>query len=293
MSWSFPYRGETEELDEITRSSAPGAFVRLQDGNTHYELGGPESGAPVVLVHGFSVPQFIWDPTFEHLTEEGFRVLRYDLFGRGFSDRPKVRYNIDLFCKQLRELLDTLEFSSPVRLFGLSMGGPLSASFAAQYPEEVEGLVLIDPAGACAVELPFGMKIGILPGIGELGFGLFGDETLVKGIADDFFGKDLVAQFQDKYRVQMKYKGFKRAILSTLRNGAVGDFSAAYRAIGEAGIPTLLIWGEQDQTLPLAHSEIIRELIPGIQFHPITNCGHVPHYEKPEEVNQIISRFLE
>ncbi len=87
-----------------------GSFVALSDGCTHYELGGPQDGRPVALVHGFSVPYFIWDPTFRFLADSGFRVLRYDLFGRGFSDRPHLRYDIDLFCKQLRELLDILGF---------------------------------------------------------------------------------------------------------------------------------------------------------------------------------------
>ena len=61
-----------------------------------------------MLIHGFSVPYFIFDPTFNFLTKAGWRVLRYDLFGRGFSDRPHVRYNIDLFVRQLKELLDAL-----------------------------------------------------------------------------------------------------------------------------------------------------------------------------------------
>ena len=112
MPWTFPYLGETKELNEATRANVPGSFVQLSDGYTHYELGGPENGQPVVLVHGFSVPYFIWDPTFAFLAKSGFRVLRYDLFGRGYSDRPKLRYDIDLFCKQLRELLDTLGFET-------------------------------------------------------------------------------------------------------------------------------------------------------------------------------------
>ena len=121
MPWTFPYLGETAELDEAVRASAPGSFVRLSDGYTHYELDGPESGQPVVLVHGFSVPYFMWDPTFEFLTESGFRVLRYDLLGRGYSDRPKVRYDIDTFCQQLKELLDILGLEQ-INLMGLSMG---------------------------------------------------------------------------------------------------------------------------------------------------------------------------
>ena len=113
MSWCFPYFGESLELDEKARASIRGEFVLLEDGYTHYELGGPQNGSPVVLLHGFSVPYFIWDPTFDFLTHKGYRVLRYDLFGRGFSDRPKTRYTLDLFCKQLRGILDRLEIGQP------------------------------------------------------------------------------------------------------------------------------------------------------------------------------------
>jgi pimeloyl-ACP methyl ester carboxylesterase len=54
-----------------------------------------------VLIPGFSVPYVIWDPTFEDLVEKGFRVLRYDLFGRGYSDRPDAIYDLELFDRQL------------------------------------------------------------------------------------------------------------------------------------------------------------------------------------------------
>ncbi len=97
MNWDFIFRGETRDLDESTRAGAGGSFIRLSDGCTHYELGGPENGEAVVLVHGFSVPYFIWDPTFQALTSSGFRVLRFDLYGRGFSDRPRLEYALDLF----------------------------------------------------------------------------------------------------------------------------------------------------------------------------------------------------
>ena len=74
---SFPYLGENKVLDEMTRKEAgSGAFISLSAGVTHYELDGPENGDLVVLVHGFSVPYFIFDPTFEFLTKAGFRVLR-------------------------------------------------------------------------------------------------------------------------------------------------------------------------------------------------------------------------
>jgi pimeloyl-ACP methyl ester carboxylesterase len=291
MSWVFPYRGETEDLNEATRANVPGSFVQLSDGCTHYELGGEQNGQPVVLVHGFSVPYFIWDPTFDFLIKSGFRVLRYDLFGRGYSDRPKVRYDIDIFCKQLRELLDTLGIEQ-VKLIGLSMGGPITASFTGLYPNLVERLVLIDPAGAKPVFLSKLLRAVLLPGLGELALGLFGSEVMLKGIAGDFFGPDLVQEFQEKYRVQMKFKGFKRALLATMRNGMLGDFSSAYRKVGELGTPTMLFWGRDDKTVPFVYSDDARAAIPQVEFHAIEHCGHIPHYEKPEEVNPLLLEFL-
>ncbi|MGB8981793.1 MAG: alpha/beta hydrolase, partial [Anaerolineales bacterium] len=97
----FSYRAETRELNEITRREAGGSFIQLSDGFTHYELSNPHAEETVVLVHGFSCPYFVYDLTFEFLTQSGFRVLRYDLLGRGFSDRPETVYNIDLFVRQL------------------------------------------------------------------------------------------------------------------------------------------------------------------------------------------------
>src|SRR6188474_1119538 len=108
---SFVFRDETKELNDETRRSADGSFIQLPDGITHYELAGNENGKPVILIHGFSVPYFIYDPTFEFLTHSGFLVLRYNLFGRGLSDRPRRRYNLDLFLKQLADMLEALRFT--------------------------------------------------------------------------------------------------------------------------------------------------------------------------------------
>ena len=291
MCWKFPYLGETEELNETSRTIAPGSFVQLSDGYTHYELGGPDNGQPVVLVHGFSVPYFIWEPTFAFLATSGFHVLRYDLFGRGFSDRPYLRYDIDLFCKQLRELLDTLGFDQ-VNLIGLSMGGPITSTFTTSYPARVCKLVLLDPAGARDVGLPGLIKVVTLPGIGELAFSLLGNEIMTKGIASDLYGPDLVAEFQEKYRVQMHYKGFKRALLSSMRNGMLRSFSTTYQCLGSQKTPVALFWGREDKTVPFEQSLEILAAVPQTQFHIIENCGHIPHYEKSEEVNPLLLDFL-
>src|ERR1044072_6166059 len=71
---------ERRDIDESVRATATGQFVRLSDGYTHYEIGGPPTGRPVVLPAGVSVPYYIWDPTFAALAQAGFRVLRYDYY---------------------------------------------------------------------------------------------------------------------------------------------------------------------------------------------------------------------
>jgi len=96
----FPDLDETKKLNETTRCEADSSFMTLADGVTHYETGGPENGIPAALVHGFSVPYFIFDLTFDFLVKSGFRVVRYDLLGRGYSDRPNLEYNIQLFVRQ-------------------------------------------------------------------------------------------------------------------------------------------------------------------------------------------------
>jgi pimeloyl-ACP methyl ester carboxylesterase len=283
---------ETKQLDDETRLSASGSFVKLPDGVTHYELSNPNNEQTVLFVHGFSVPYFIFDPTFDFLTQSGFRVLRYDLFGRGFSDRPRTRYNIDLFVRQLTDLLDALRFSRPVNLIGLSMGGPITATFTACHPARVRSLTLIDPAGVRPLSLSPTLKAMKLPGLAEAVFGLVGSESLLKSAAKDFFDPELVGMFLDKYKVQMQYKGFKRAILSTIRNRMLGSFIETYRHVGKSGKPVLLLWGRNDITVPLEHSEDLRAAIPNAKFNVIEKSGHIPHYEKPEEVNPILLEFL-
>lgn len=291
MSWRFPYRGETKILDQAARAAAPGAFLTLQGGTTHYEIGGPPEGQPVVLVHGFSVPSYIWEPTFQALIGSGLRTLRYDLFGRGFSDRPPGPYTIDFFVAQLHELLDALRLDR-VALVGLSMGGPIAATFAARFPQRVRSLVLIDPVGFRPMPLSPALRLALLPGIGELALGLLGDDRLLNGIAADFFDPEQISLFLQRYRVQMQYRGFKRAILSTLRGDALAGSPQAYFQLAGQNIPILLIWGRNDRTIPFENSRPILEAIPRAEFLPVENCGHIPHYERPEFVNPILLRFV-
>ncbi len=288
----FPVRNETKEINADARNSAGGSFIQLPGGVTHYEAGGNETSDTVVLVHGFSVPYFIFDPTFEFLSRSGFRVIRYDLFGRGYSDRPQAKYDIDFFVDQLTGLLDALRLSSPVSLVGLSMGGPIASAFTLRHPERVRNLVLIDPAGAKPISMSPLLRAAKLPKVAEAVLYLVGSDFMVKSIAKDFFDPALVAHFQERYKAQMQYKGFMRAILSTIRHGMLNSFLDIYRQLGATETRVLLLWGRNDHTVPFEHSALLRAAISTIEFHAIEGCGHLPHYEKPEQVNPILLEFL-
>jgi pimeloyl-ACP methyl ester carboxylesterase len=288
----FSYRDETKELNDLTRKEESGSFIQLSDGFTHYDLSNPESENTVVLIHGFSVPYFIYDPTFEFLPGSGFRALRYDLYGRGFSDRPDEKYDIELFVRQLRDLLDALNLKQPVTLVGLSTGGPIATVFTVRYPERVNKLVLIDPVGAKPLPYARSLKLATLPVLGETILGLIGNGNLAKNILSDFFDRTFIDYFQARYVVQMQYKGFKRAILSTIRNRMLDSFVDDYQRVGQMKKPVLLLWGRNDETVPFDHSDELRKAIPQVEFHAFDNCGHIPHFEKADEVNPILLEFL-
>lgn len=276
---------ETSVLDAEARQAAPGQFVELADGLTHYELGGPESGRVVILVHGFSVPYYIWDTTFKALTNAGFRVVRYDTFGRGYSDRPEVDYDGALFERQIIDLIYALDLESPIDLIGLSMGGAVTMRFAANNPELVRKIVLLDPTHeAWSTPLfpewigSYVLALSLIPGLAE-------------GQFADFLHPENYPLWAYRYRVQMQYEGFRRAIISTIYEFGPEDHLANYRKVQELELPVQLIWGVQDQTVDIAGADTVQSVL-DVEYLPIDESGHLPHIEQAKVVNPAIVEFL-
>jgi pimeloyl-ACP methyl ester carboxylesterase len=284
---------EQRELTDTDRATAPGASVRLGLGVTQYELREPASGvAPAgrtaVLVHGFSVPSYIWDSTAIALAQAGVRVLRYDLYGRGFSDRPDARYDAALFTRQLSELLDSLRIADRVDLMGLSMGGWVTATFVATHPQRVRTLTLVD-AVAEDSEVPLLVR---LPGIGPIVWQTFAVPGMPAGQLTDFVHPERFPDWADRYVPQMQYRGFGRALRSSAIELAADDLDSVYARAGRTGVPVLILWGREDAAVPLAASERIRRAIPGAELVVIDSAGHLPHIERADMVNPVLLRFL-
>jgi pimeloyl-ACP methyl ester carboxylesterase len=280
---------ERTTLDASVREAAGGQYVALSKGVTHYDISGPADGAPVVLVHGFSVPLYIWDPTAAALSTAGYRVLRYDLLGRGLSDRPNVTYDLDLYDRQLSDLLDATGFRGPVHVMGLSFGGLVTATFSGRHPERVRSLTLVDPAAGDFGRLPWYVR---MPFLGPLLWQGLVVPGMADGQATDFLEPTRWPDWADRYRVQMQYRGFGRALRSTRLAAAGLSIDSVYASVGRQAFPVQLIWGVEDRTVPIALSARVRQAIPRIQYHPVDGAGHLPHMERADVVNPILLDFL-
>jgi pimeloyl-ACP methyl ester carboxylesterase len=273
-------------------ASIPGTFIQLPAGRTWYELAGPANCKPVVFINGYSIPHFLWDHTFGALARAGFRVLRFDHFGRGWSDRPDIAYDDDLFDWQIHNLLTELNIHGKVNLVGSSMGGIVAANFTTRHPERVDRLVLIDPAGMMPrPRLP--KSLLLMPGIGDFMMNLTSNNTLAASMADDLLNPERFPEYVEKYRPQLTIPGFKRAILSTYRCGLLFDRRAVYEQLAKLPLPVLLMWGRYDATIPLSTGEEMHRIMPTARWRVIEDAGHVPHYERPDVVNPLLVDFLE
>ena len=280
---------EEHELDSSTRAGMTGQFAKLSDGYTHYQFGGPEGGRVVVLAAGFSVPYYIWDPTFDALTNAGFRVLRYDYYGRGYSDRPEIPFNDEMYVRQLNELLSAARIAGPVDLAGISFGGSLITSFADKYPDRVRSLIYFDPS----IRKPYLITMTQNMPLVWNYLAVFDEKYWASGQWSDFLHPEKFPDWADRYWDQMRYKGFRRARLSELVNNANIDQSDQLNRVGQYSRPVLVIWGKQDNTVPFEDSEWFMKALPQGRLVGIEDAAHLPQWEQPEAVHRELIAFLQ
>lgn len=273
---------EKKEITHELRKNSNGSYVELSQGFTHYEVDGPDTGKVVVLIHGFSVPYYIWNGTYEYLTEHGFRVLRYDQFGRGYSDRPNVVYDKQLYFTQLKDLIAALHLKTPVSLVGVSFGGEVATNFTVAYPDLVNKVVLIDPGYPSA-------KPNVPSFVTDFQEATHADKR-AQGQLADFKYPERQPTWVELYRPQMEYKGFRRAIVSTQYNY---DYNGRQSniALNNQHKPVLLIWGKEDKTVPFTYSDSIRSVLK-TEFLPVEDAGHLPYIEQSGIVNPALVTFL-
>src|SRR5688572_30380461 len=282
---------ERVRLDEEARREAPGRHVRLADGVIHFEVAGPDTGRVVVLAAGFSVPGYVWDSLYQGLADSGFRVVRYDYYGRGWSDRPDVAYDQDLFHRQLAGLLDSLRITAPIDLAGLSFGGAIITSFADRYPGRVRSLMYFDPVFNSRRPLPSEERSARAWNIHMVLRG--GSDAMATRQLSDFLHPERHPDWVARYRVQQQFRGTRESLRRTRTAIAVAPHQAEQlQRLGATPRPVLIVWGRQDPVAPFEDSDALLAAMPRATFVPVDSAAHLPHLERTGVVVPAVVRFL-
>lgn len=282
---ALPWLGErARQSSDAFRAQAPGRFAKLSQGATHFQWLGGARGPVIVCVHGLTTPSPVWYAIAKGLVGMGYRVLIYDLYGRGFSDAPRGEQTGDFFAQQLQDLLDHQELTDDVTLMGYSMGGSIATHFTAKYPDRVRRLILLASGGAWLREDRLTEKSRTWPILGDWIHAVLATRkdrrSLRTQLGLPFDIKGIVEVQLGEYRS----RGFVRSVLSSRRH-MLADFQEdAHRSIGREGVPVVAIWAEKDEIIPLKslgamtqwNRSIRQEVVPGA-YHDIgyVNSGEV------------------
>ncbi len=278
---------------------APGAWLAAAGLEARYEtIGGRRlryvragSGPAVVLVHGFASSLYTWKDVIPALAA-GHDVVALDLPGFGQSDQPADLSFEDL-PRAVLGLMDRLGIGKAA-LVGNSMGGATVAIVAAENPERVDALVLIDAAG-------FNLGPGDRPrvvslamsGVGSLLARLPGKRLVVEASLRQVFhdASRVTPERLSEYLAAVARPGTFPAIRSLGASSRDREAQVA-QSLPRIEARTLVLWGDDDRWIPLGHADRFVAAIPGARKAVVAQCGHMPEEEKPEEVARLLLAFL-
>ncbi len=280
---------ETKTLNQETRNEIAGSFIELSKGYVHYQLEGPDSGETVILIHGAGSGFYAWDNNFDFLVKNDFRVLRYDLYGRGFSDRPGAVYDTTLFLNQLEEVIQKLNLKAPYSLVSVSMGSSIAIPFAKNNESKVKNLVLVDPASLGDGNIAWYLR---KPVISSLLMSLYWYPRAVEKQMKEFYNPSAVFEYREKSQRQLKYKGLKAGMLSSWQNMLTLNFKKELDYLGHTKTNVLIVWGKNDPLISPEVSKHYMKYVPQAKFIEIDKAGHLSNYERPDIFNKVLLTFL-
>lgn len=228
----------------------------------------------IVILHGWTSSQETkskWQPLIKLLQSKGYSVLFLQL--PGLTQPLSSSWNLDQYVAWVD---DQLNKTSPAILVGHSFGGQLAIKLAALHPEKVQNLVLIDSSGVPDHRWHKRLKRLVFFTLAKLGRQLPYKKTLRSWLY-------LLARERDYFQAtQLQKATMKQAIRQDIRQFA-----------SRVAVPTLLIWGENDQTTPLFMGKSLTSLIPQSKLRVITQARHSPQYTHPDKVVELIDSWLQ
>jgi pimeloyl-ACP methyl ester carboxylesterase len=270
--------------------------VDLHGHRAVYRVAG--AGPTVVLIHGMINSSRHWEPVALKLAET-HRVVAPDLIGHGDAATPRGDYSLGAHAASIRDLLTAIGVERAT-IVGHSLGGGVAMQFFYQFPQRTERLVLISSGG-------LGHEVSPL----LRGAALPGSATLLRAVSRPWLvgalagaggtlrrqGNSSGVYLQAVARAlqPLQESGSRRAFLQTLRS--VIDVhgqkvSARDRLYLLGDMPTLIVWGERDRTIPIEHGLEAAEAIPNCRFESLPRAAHFPNLEDPDGLAFVLADFL-
>jgi pimeloyl-ACP methyl ester carboxylesterase len=271
--------------------------IELHGRRVIYRIAG--SGPPIVLIHGMLNSSSHWQSVALNLARD-HTVIAPDLIGHGDSAAPRGDYSLGAHAASIRDLLAAVGIERAT-IVGHSLGGGVAMQFFYQFPQRVERLVLIS-SGGLGHEVSPALRTAALPGMSLL-LSLTIHPRLLGGLRasgqrlrERGNGAGVYLQAMARALSPLENAEARGAFLHTLR--AVIDVhgqrvSATDRLYLLESMPTLIVWGERDNTIPLAHGRRAHEAIPASQFRTLAKAAHFPHLEDPDGLSDALRAFIE
>jgi pimeloyl-ACP methyl ester carboxylesterase len=270
--------------------------IELHGRRVIYRVAG--SGPPIVLIHGMLNSSSHWRSVALNLASE-YTVIAPDLIGHGDSAAPRGDYSLGAHAASIRDLLAAIGVDRAT-IVGHSLGGGVAMQFFYQFPQRVERLVLIS-SGGLGREVTPSLRSAALPGVSPL-LALTIRPRLVGALAaggarlrERGVGAGVYLQAAARALRPLQSAGAREAFLHTLR--AVIDVhgqrvSATDRLYLLEALPTMIVWGERDNTIPLTHGRAAHEAIPHSRFATLPDAAHFPHLEDPDGLSGLLREFM-
>ena len=292
----LPLPGLGATHSELVREAATTRWAKVHGHDVAYRQAG--EGPLLVMVHGIAGSSGTWVPVMPLLAER-YTVIAPDLLGHGESAKPRGDYSLGAYASGIRDLLGVLGHERAT-IVGHSLGGGIAMQFAYQFPQMAERLVLVCSGGLGKEVTPL-LRALTVPGTEYvLPFFLRRELHDVLGAAGRVVGRFGVRADPFLSEVWQAWARLtdvraQRAFIHTIR--AVIDIagqrvSARDRLYLAHEVPTMIVWGDRDQVIPVSHGHIAHELIPGSRLEVVQGAGHFLPIERPELLDRLLRDFL-
>ena len=284
--YEYVVKNEAFRYEVLNKTN--GQYVELSDGYTYFEEANQDSNlGNVVLVHGYSIPSYIMETTFNSLKQRGYRVIMLDLYGRGFSDNPDLPQTDFLRANQVIELMKYREIENAA-LVGLSNGGRIISKIADLVPNKVNSLFYVASAGFFEHTELSDKSVSQE----EIDKFIEGYPGLSESQKNDFFNPDKFPDWSKKYDELLTHSGFAKALISTTKN--LVSLDDIHNNIHSLGIPVYTFWGRHDNVVVYDEfKDRLEDMLPNRKEFFIENSGHLPHMENQDDFEKIFFKYLE